>query len=184
MKTLPNKSKEWMSALTTEEAMNYKNRFVCYELKNGILKLTYFLNPFQNYSNYQAVVNKKFMSMNKVMGFAKKTALFLNVDRSQNHLHTYIYQVDANINEEALKEEIKDLKNELQTNEVLHRIMTINSNKPYALCLALKETNGKYNELEKKILFEKNTGSGYAIDVEIVCSLAREWEEFNFQVAA
>ena len=184
MKTLPNKSKEWMSALTTEEASNYKNRFVCYELKNGILKLTFFLNPYQSHTTHRAVATKKFMSMNRTKGFAKKTALFLNVDRSQNHLHTYIYQVDANINEEVLKKEINDFKNELKTNEALNRIMTINSNKPYALCLALKETDGKYNELEKKIIFEKNTGTGYAIDVEIVRSIAKEWEESNFQIAA
>lgn len=184
MKILPNTSLEEISKLNIAQAGEYKNKFVCYELKeDGLLKLTFFLNPSQSYTNHQAVATKKFMSMNKKMGFAKHSATFLKIDRSVNNLHTYIYQVDVNFDYGAIRKDIKDFSNELSTDETLSQIMEVNSNKPYAVCLALKETNGKYKELEKKLSYEKNTQGKEIFDLDTIHHISYVWEDANKKVA-
>jgi hypothetical protein len=92
-KTLPNKSLEWISGLSTNEAIEYKNRFVCYELKKGILKLTFFLNPYQSYRKHEGVATRKFNDMNKKMSFATKKATLIKIDRDSRHLSIYVYEV-------------------------------------------------------------------------------------------
>ena len=94
-KILPNKSLEWISALSSEDAKEYKNRFVCYELKDGILKLTFFLNPLQSFTKHQGVATRKFNDMNKKMNFATTKATLKDIDRSKKHLAIYVYEVDT-----------------------------------------------------------------------------------------
>ena len=184
MKILPNVSLEEISKLNIIKAGEYKNKFVCYELKeDGLLKLTFFLNPSQSYSNHKAVANKKFMSMNKKMGFAKHSATFLTVDRSVNNLHTYIYQVDVNFDYEAIRKDIKEFSNELLTDDTLSQIMEVHSNKPYAVCLALKETKGKYKELEKKLSYEINTKGKKIFDLDTIHHISHSWRDNNKKVA-
>ena len=63
MKKLPNKSLEWIDALTAEEALEYKNRFVCYEYKKNIAVLTFFLNPNQSYHKHMGSATRKLNDM-------------------------------------------------------------------------------------------------------------------------
>lgn len=175
MKTLPNRSLKWFSGLSDEEASQYKNKFVCYELKgDGLLKLTFFLNPMQSYDNHKAVATKKFHAMNKLKGMAKHRATQVSIDRTMNHLHTYIYQVDIEINEELLNEEIQSFTNELIANDRLSHIVEVNSNKPYAVCLALNENIGKYKELEKELKYQKNINSCYVFETYIITNIASQ----------
>jgi len=90
---LPNKSLEWIESLNAEEAFKYANRFVCYELKEGVLKLTFFLNPYQSYKNHKRVATRKFNKMNELMAFARTEATLVDIDRKKSHLSTYIFNV-------------------------------------------------------------------------------------------
>jgi hypothetical protein len=92
-KTLPNKSIEWIKELSIEEAKAYKNKFLSYELKgDGILKLFFFLNPYQSYTRHEAVATRKFNTLNKEINFARTKATLVDIQRD-NHLNTYIYEV-------------------------------------------------------------------------------------------
>lgn len=178
MKKLPNNSLEWMSKLTYFNASEYKNRFVCYELKeDGLLKLTFFINPSQSISKHRMVATKKFNSMNKKMCFAKKIAKLLKIDSSKNNLLTYIYQVDVNFDFKLLSEEIKSFTSELQINETLKSIIEVHSNKTYAVQLALKETNGKFKELEKRLCFEINIYECHFSDLDIIKNIVSDIAE-------
>ena len=182
-KTLPNKSIKWISKLSSEDAKEYKNKFISYELKNGILRLTYFLNPYQRYSRFQGVVTKKFKAMNKKMGFATYRAALLNVDRTVKNLHTYAYQVDVDIDKDLLDTQIKAFKKDLLEDAKLNKIMEVNSNKPYAVCLALQEVKEIYKELEKKVIYELNMNDRQFYRLEIIRNLASDFLDKSEKVA-
>lgn len=183
MKTLPNNSLEWISSLGYFEALQYKNKFVCHELKDGILKLTFYVNPNQRTTNHLAVATKKIKSMNKVMHFAQHRAACIKIDTKVNNLITYIYQVDVEINHRLYKEELNSFKDEIIENKEYRNIFEVNSNKPYAICLIFKETNQKYKELEKAIRYEKNIEDCHITEVSIIREISEAIKKYLIAVA-
>lgn len=183
MKILPNKSLEWISSLSSSEALQYKNKFVCYELKGGILKLTFFVNPNQRTMHHLAVATKKFKSMNKVMHFAKQRAACIKVDTTTNNLITYIYQVDIEIDNVLYNKELNSFKDEVINNKDYKNIFEVHSNKPYAICLIFKETNQKYKELEKAISYEKNIKDCHVTEVGIIRELSEDIKKYLIAAA-
>ncbi|WP_152633319.1 hypothetical protein [Aliarcobacter butzleri] len=181
MKALPNNSIEWITNLSIDEALQYKNKFVCYEhnKETGIVKLTFFLNPGQSFSTHEVAANKKLKSLNKEMHFASWEATLLKIDRSANNLHTYIYQADIKIDNRKLNEEIDNFYDELENNETLIHIMKVNTNKPFAVCLALKEIKGKFKELEKFLIYTKNINSQELYETKTIKEIAANYLKQN-----
>jgi hypothetical protein len=93
-KTLPKQTTtEEIQALSMDQATPYKNKFLGHEQEGDTLKLTFFLNPYQSFTRHEPVATRKFQELYKQGTFFCSKASLTDIDRSKNHLHTYIYKL-------------------------------------------------------------------------------------------
>lgn len=92
MKNLQNRSLDNIIKMSIEESKQYKNKFLCYEIEENKITLTFFLNPYQSFSKHKAAATKKIKELwNKNLFFYNNLTL-IEIDHNTNNLTKYIYK--------------------------------------------------------------------------------------------
>lgn len=91
MKTLPNISIDEIQALSMEKTVPYKNKFISYQVDKNKVTLTFFLNPYSNYSRHKTQATRRLKALwqeNNLKGYNDFSLAEIKYD---NNLTIYIY---------------------------------------------------------------------------------------------